>query len=174
MNLLNKFTNPANNGLSTFNLKRQWVTSYELKATSYELRDTSYKLRDTCFKMRDTSYDIRSEIYSSCHRSPVPVRYSDRVEWLSNAESYRILIGIICPGWFVSADERAVYRKIISRCMRDYQVYCTEAVVCTSFYFSRCGVPLQWRKKLCIQDSLSVRIVWAWFWPLLNLVGQYL
>ncbi len=38
MNLLVKFTNPENDGLRTFNLKKPWITSYELRDTRYKLR----------------------------------------------------------------------------------------------------------------------------------------
>jgi hypothetical protein len=37
MNLLVEFTDLANDGLCTFNLKKPGTTSYELKAMSYEL-----------------------------------------------------------------------------------------------------------------------------------------
>ncbi len=42
------------------------------------------------------------------------------------------------------------------------------------FCSSRDGVPLKFKKQTWRQYSSSIRIVWAWFWPLLNLAGQYL
>jgi hypothetical protein len=40
--------------------------------------------------------------------------------------------------------------------------------------FSHDGVPSKFKKKMRRHYSLTVRIVSAWFQPLLNLAGQYL
>jgi hypothetical protein len=102
MNLLDKFSSLANNGLQIFNFKKQGITSYKLQAMPCELLDTIYKLRYPSNELWDTRYELQAKIWDK-KILPAPVDDSTvrcQDSWMI---VWRRIVAYIywtpCPGW---------------------------------------------------------------------------
>ncbi len=161
-----------------------WATtqaiSYELWASSYELLDTSYELGA---KICDTQKPACAGWwqYGTVPGRRMIVRCRI-VPYIDKIQLCRLMIvRYRCCTVRSSAGTSYISKIIVLRslfagfCELDRQVNSIvvkmlKPVLC----FSHDGVPLKFKKKTCRHYSLTVRVVSAWFQPLLNLAGQYL
>ncbi len=153
-------------------------TSYELWNTSYELRakTVTWKILPAPADDNTVRYLTRSRIVW-CKIVP----YIDKIQ----------MSRLICAGWWlygtgvVLKDHQPIRAKFLRSLYggRRLQDFVNSASKFNSIVVktlkpdlgsSRDGVPLKLKKPTWRHYNSSMRIVWAWFRPLLNLAGQYL
>ncbi len=151
-----------------------WAKNYELWATRYKLQATRYELATTRYEIRVKIWDKSSRLRQLLTLRYFPLRGHSRPRWSAPANVWSVQVlhysinsstGVNKISNFIVQSPFAGFCEFNrQQLLRRWNLFFTSLTV----------VSLLNEKKHWRQDSLSVRIVWAWFWPLLNLAGQYL